>query len=312
MPNSSRQVNWSIRPAKNIERKMIAEACARLRAFNALREYRYVGMGSMFFSDFRLFHRQLGIGEMISIERATDGHERFEFNKPFQCIEMKWGESSNVLASLDWEDTPTIIWMDYTGGLTRSVLEDVACVVSNASAGSVMAFTVNADPQWLGSKPTERKSKLEEQLKDKVSWDMDPLDFTTRRFHQIGQRIITNEIERVLTDRNGRRQRFKYRYDQLFYFTYRDGAPMVTVGGLLYLSGQGHVVDQAGFSELEFVRRDDEAFDIDVPIITLREQRALDAQLPDGSPECPGLEPEAAERYGKLYRYFPSFTEAEI
>ena len=54
MPKSYESVNYVLRPAKNIERKMFCEAFRRLAEFGRVDSYRYVGFGSTFFSDFSL------------------------------------------------------------------------------------------------------------------------------------------------------------------------------------------------------------------------------------------------------------------
>jgi len=66
------KVNYVLRPAKNVERKMLCEAFQRLTNFASLREYRYIGFGSIFFSDFTLFHRNLGISDLIDIDWSLE------------------------------------------------------------------------------------------------------------------------------------------------------------------------------------------------------------------------------------------------
>lgn len=62
-------VGYSLRPAKHVERRILCDAFRRRSKFASVESYQYVGFGSVWFSDFSLFHRQLGIGKMISIER---------------------------------------------------------------------------------------------------------------------------------------------------------------------------------------------------------------------------------------------------
>jgi len=83
---SFRKINYSLRPGKNIERKMLAEIFSRLAVFRPLSDYSYVGFGSVYFTDFALFHRQFGFCPMYSIEEDEEGKERAPFNVPFGCI----------------------------------------------------------------------------------------------------------------------------------------------------------------------------------------------------------------------------------
>lgn len=100
--SSFRKINYSLRPAKHAERKMMGEIFRRAAAFSALETYRYVGLGSVWFSDFSLYHKMLGIGEMVSIERATGCKARFEANRPFN-IEMRFKPTTEALPELDWK-----------------------------------------------------------------------------------------------------------------------------------------------------------------------------------------------------------------
>ena len=112
MPGSYESINYSLRPAKNIERRMLCEAFRKLSEFERLDRYRYIGFGSTFFSDFSLFHKSLRITDSISIEKDVQNHERFEFNRPYRCIRIEFGESNEVLPKLAW-DVKTIVWLDY-------------------------------------------------------------------------------------------------------------------------------------------------------------------------------------------------------
>ena len=59
--SSYEQINYSLRPAKQIERKMLIEAFRNLTEFGDIGSYRYIGFGSIYFSDFNQVHKSLGI-----------------------------------------------------------------------------------------------------------------------------------------------------------------------------------------------------------------------------------------------------------
>ena len=63
-----RRVDYSLRPAKHAERRMLAEVFRRLRPFQPIEDYTYIGFGGLWFVDFALIHRMLGVHKMISIE----------------------------------------------------------------------------------------------------------------------------------------------------------------------------------------------------------------------------------------------------
>lgn len=69
-----------------------------------------------------------------------------------------------------------------------------------------------------------------------------------------------------------------------------------------------------GFNEFDFFRETDDAYTIDVPKLTLKEMRHLEAQLPGESYadlETVGIPVADAQIYAKVYRYFPKFVDIE-
>lgn len=160
-PTSYERINYALRPAKCVERKMMCDTFRRLAPFARVESYRYVGFGSVYFSDFILFHRALGMSEMISIEKDEDNQDRFEFNKPFRCVQLEFGESNDVLPKLAW-DARSIVWLDYDGTLTGTVLKDVALLATNMVSGSVLALSYNVEPY---EPPREAKSKESKPVK---------------------------------------------------------------------------------------------------------------------------------------------------
>ena len=60
------------RPAKQVERRMLVDAFQRLQqAGFSIRDYRYVGFGSIHFVDFLIFYKLLGISDMLSVEHDS-------------------------------------------------------------------------------------------------------------------------------------------------------------------------------------------------------------------------------------------------
>lgn len=304
-------INYNLRPAKHVQRKMLAETFQRLRPFGSVESYRYVGLGAYYYRDFALFHKTLGISNMLSIEHEDDAQnqERFKFNKPYSCVEIAFGESTGVLPTLPW-DVRTILWLDYEGALDNVTLSDLEHFCSNACVGSVLVITVNARKTPLAT----LKEKIGETAIPVGVTDADLSEWGTARVYR---RIISNAIEECLAKRNGTRApRSKWHFRQLFNFHYRDGAMMLTVGGLLYDEGQAHLLGACAFETLPFVRTGAEPYKIQIPLLTYREIRHLDQQLPfvvGGAPlNAPGVPADDLTNYGSVYRFFPNFTEAEI
>lgn len=320
MTGSYEKINYGLRPAKSIERKMLCEVFRRLAPFGKLESYRYIGFGSTYFSDFILFHKSLGLNRMISIEKDEDNEDRFSFNLPFRCIDLKFGSSNDVLSTLPW-DVKSIVWLDYDGALTTSELADIKFLVMNAVPGSLVMISVNALPSGVvGVKMEKYAEHRLNNLISKVGEDKIPTDINGTHLAQWGtakvsRRIIRNEIDTTLNDINGVRDPGTHlKYKQLFNFHYSDGAKMLTTGGILYDEGQQDIVNQCAFDDLHYISTDETPYLIEVPNLTYREIRHLDKQLPriDSDTLKADFVPENdMKKYEKIYRYFPNFAETE-
>ena len=310
-------MSYVLRPAKNMERKMICEAAARLAMIAPLRKYAYVGFGGLTFQDFGMFHHRLGVRDMVSIEKRTGEKRRFEFNRPFSCIKIQWGISYDILPLLSWKK-PTIVWLDYEVHPHSEVLQDVSLVASRIRSGSLLVVTVAADP-GEGSEPSAQKERMAKLIarvgKTRVPVDLKPEHLAKWGTARTYRRIISDVIETTINDRNAAlAESERVAYDQIFNFHYQDGIKMLTVGGIVVNPNDAERLGPEDFKDLRFIRTGDEAYEIRFPILTRKETRHLDTQLPTGrSRRAPvWLPDEDRQSYRDLYRYFPNFVEAEI
>ncbi len=312
---SYRIVNFSLRPAKSVERKMLAEAFRLLSRFGSINAYRYIGLGSNFFSDFILFHKSLGITNMTSIEQDRPFAKRFAFNRPFLCVDIKIGESGEILPTLNWS-MRTILWLDYDLPLDPEMLADVRLFCTNAPSGSMIIVTVDARAETHSDEASKsRLPVLKSRLGKNLPRNVTEKDLAGWGIARVYRTIINNEIEDSMARRNGFLPRgTKILYRQLFNFHYQDSARMLSVGGLIYDDGQTPVMESCGFRSLEFYREGDAPYEIQIPNLTLREIRHIDSQLPNSN--VPGIATwipkEELEKYARIYRYFPAFVEAEL
>ncbi len=321
MSGSYEKINYSLRPAKAIERKMMCDTFRRLSPFGRVETYRYIGFGSPFFNDFILFHKALDISNMISIEIDKMNKHRFEFNCPFNCIDIKFGHSNEILPTLSWEER-SIVWLDYDGKLDSKVLSDVYTFCTKASLGSVIVISINVQPDRsehieIKELANYRIEKLKERVgEDKLPKDVDDKNLRMWGTAEVCQRILKNEILHRINERNsGRAFGNKIHYKQLFNFCYADGAKMMTTGGLLYEEGQQHIVAQCLFDNLSFIQENGEPYFIEIPNLTFKEIRCLDEQLPridDQELYLPSVPEEHLKLYEKVYRYFPTFAETNM
>lgn len=337
---SYENINYGLRPAKTIERKMLCDLFHRLTSFNQLENYQYVGFGSTYFSDFSQFHKSLGFSNLKSIEKDINNAKRFKFNVPYSCIELLFGHSNEILPTLSIDNTPTIIWLDYDYALDSTVLDDIRTFVSTAVEGSVIIITVNAQPF---SKPganadelkTFRYNKLIEKVgESKIPIDIDGSDLNLKRLSRVYRQIIEDEIRTTIRCRNnGKNEDNPDRlfYDQLVNFEYQDGSKMLTAGGILYTGSIKPKLSASCISHLDFYRNGDTPFEIRVPSLTYREIYQLESLLPshlnletgeiinengmiqEGIKNITEIIPLVdVIQYSEVYRYFPTFRESAV
>src|SRR5258708_27320475 len=92
------KVPYDLRPAKQIERRMLIDALQRLSAAGLeIGDYQYTGFGSIFFVDFILFHKLLGLTRLLSVEHALQIEKRVHFNRPFQQIDIAMKSMADVI-----------------------------------------------------------------------------------------------------------------------------------------------------------------------------------------------------------------------
>lgn len=138
-------------------------------------------------------------------------------------------------------------------------------------------------------------------------------------------KILKNEIESILLERNSGTNEHEIIFEQLFNLKYKDGKPMYSFGGLIYESNQKDTVDKVKFDELHFIRRDEEIFEIEVPNLTFKEIKFLEALLPGGIDDegkiqdietlnqiNPNIPEKDVKKFAKIYQYFPTFAETNL
>ena len=315
MPGSWRLFNYTLRASKHVERKMLAEAFARLDHLAPLGEWRYVGLGSLWFADFSLFHRRLGFRLMHSIEKEElpELQQRFRDNIPYET-ELHFGSTTTQLPTIPWNN-PAVVWLDYDSAIETYVFDDIAHVVSSCTPPTVLLLTVNVNSgKDVGRLDRFRNLLGRDNVPDWVESDVD-LGVGTDGMARAVREFITNAIEDVLTDRNAPDpDEDRVRFQQLFNFRYADGSQMLSVGGLLHRVADERRVAECNFNDLPFVARGDEPYIITVPVLTVRETLLLDAKLPASldPADFPGVDQGAIDAYSRLYRYLPVFVDADL
>ncbi len=320
MSASFRNIDYSLRPAKHAERKMLSEIFRRLRPFDSVEDYAYVGFGSLWFSDFSLFHRALGIHNMTSIERERSAQARIDANRPYSTIKMHYDESAVILPQLDWSKK-SFVWLDYDDPITNDMLLDAQTIANHAISGTVLAISVQChqakevqEAASDNSGPSAIALFRDRFGRELVPAEVAEMDLYSWKFATLSRRMFFSQIDKMLAARNTSLGTFdKLQFHPICEIEYKDGAKMTTLVGIVTSVADMGTVQQCKFDSLDFLNANGKPIRIDVPILTVREIRHLERQLPKtATPLDYGSIPvKDADQFAEFYRYLPNFAVLE-
>lgn len=223
-------INYSLSPNKTIQRHIVFDALENFDRHISLCSGVYIGFGSVWFSDFILAHKRLGIDKLISIENDPIGAIRARFNAPFRSIEVEEGDSTPVLRDLvereDLLNAPWVVWLDYDRSVSQTTADDIETLVTYAPQNSIVILTLDAG--GLGTSPAGRADYLRGVLGDAISDELESADFTLENMPEIIGEGVLRFIQGRAVDL-GRPGGFV----PAFKIPYKDSAQMVTCGGIL-------------------------------------------------------------------------------
>jgi len=319
---SYEKINYMLRPRKQIERKILIELFQKLQNYNKkinLVEYHYIGLGSVYYYDFILFHKFLNINKMISLDKENT-KKRFEFNKPYDFIEFRNVSTTDFLLNYNFKDK-LLIWLDYDSMLydikddakNDSILNDIEEITKKSKVNDFFILTIDVT---CPENPEQKQNFLNcfdiyISSKFKKEKFIYPL-----HYHCVIQDILLNYIEE--------HQKFQdVKFRKLFSFNYKDSAYMYTLGGIYDESDKF----QKSFSNETFVTINKEKIiNIDVPILTYREKLYLDSEISKlkkrivrnnkekllNSLEFEIRSLEELKSYLTYYKYYPQYFEGII
>jgi len=313
--DSFRKVHYNLRPAKQVERRMLVDALLLLsEAGFQVRDYEYTGMGSIHFVDFVMFHKFLGIHSMISVELSSEIKDRIEFNRPYRNVIRTEVDCpiGDILAKLS-QTEQHLVWLDYDNILAEYMLEDIAMAVSRMSSGSIFLITVDTELPGFCSgavsetSPAETRAYFEKEAGRYLSPFLQDKDYRYENLFSINQTAIAGSIQ---TGLRGSGNRFL----PLFNFLYKDGHRMMTIGGMLGGDKERRKIRRSRLSKTEYARfsLDEKPCEIWVPCLTRKELLYLDSYMPSDegwSPKEFELKEDEIEQYKRIYRFFPNYAE---
>ena len=309
-------VNYSLRPSKSIQRQLVFEGLRSLIGELELRDLVYVGLGSIWFVDFVIAHKALGVEKMVSIEKDAIGFARARFNAPYATVDVRNGASSVVLPDLLEEpglaSLPWVVWLDYDGGFDEGLGDDVRLLIEKAPSGTSVLVTFNAAERAYGRRPDERVDRLRELFEGVFPAEVTKAACKGGRM-QGTLADLSLDFMRSVGVAAGRPERFI----DSFRLVYRDGPPMVTVGGTL--------TPPESVGRVRTVTQSDEwrckpLEPIVAPHLTMREALALQSKLPRSAPLTRGvveslgfdLEKDQIEAFQTYYREYPAFAQVVL
>ena len=269
-------VNYSLRPSKTIQRQIVFGGIQVLQAELNLQKMVYVGFGSIWFTDFVMAHKALGIRDMVSMESDEIGYRRARFNAPYATVRVLRGWSTELLPELYRDRAirrrPWIVWLDYDRGLDEDIADDVRSVVENSPPSTILLLTVDGAEKHYGNGPRERLRRLGAVLGDVVPNDLSKNCGRGEAMQETVADLAMKYMESVAENavRPGG-------FVGAFRLIYRDKAPMVTVGGVLPAPEKVEAAESVVADQGWRCRAVDR---IVAPHLTVREALALQKRLP--------------------------------
>lgn len=312
MSDTGQKINYTLRPAKCVERKVICELLARFHCPVPIHEYRYIGFGSFYFSDFVLFHNYLNIDNMISIEHSQN-EERYKFNKPYKNIEMYFGDAGTAFShGIDFSDPDikNIIWLDYDSAFQQSMISDLITVSGKISSGSFVFITLN--PSLQEDQAGFRLPYLQKEAGDYLP-KLKEKDIAPNTIPTIIYDIFSAAVQKALLSRNVK-EAGQIKAMPIFFIKYKDNARMLTIG-YYYTDDAGWEAVLPTLANIPWVTTDREPRNLVIPCLTKGEIRELNRMIP-GTPAAeihkrmPYLTVSDIEKYIMVYKYYPNYSDS--
>lgn len=299
-------VSYDLRPAKQIERRMLIESLQIMsRAGFDICDYQYTGFGSIYFVDFILFHKYLGINILHSIEYPNKIEKRIRFNKPFANVIVKFGRMGQYIPELD-QDIKHFLWLDYDAVMDEEILNDVKSASSVLPRGSILLVTVDSESPH-DCNDTKTRMEYFKEIAGAFLGIYKEENFTLSNLPRMNIKILYNAMKNGLAGRS-------VNMIPLYNFLYKDGHRMLTMGGIIGGDSEMTNLKKCNFEESYYMRTnfEDSPYFIKVPILTRKERIYLDSKMPAKKGwklTAFELDKESIDSYREIYRFFPSYAE---
>lgn len=311
-PPSFTAVNYSLRPSKTIQRGLVFDGLRQLQERLDWRKVSYVGFGSIWFTDFILAHKVLGISKMYSIEANEIGYRRARFNKPYSFVRVKLGYSYDVLpemySQVQFRQAPSIVWLDYDGKLTEDMTDELRNMVGYATEDSVLLVTFDASEKHYGN-PEEALESLTELFGINATRRLRKSDVRGIKLAQTMADLTSNLLANASI-----RMSKSNECVPAFKIVYKDKATMVTVGAV-FPAPERLVAIRRRVAGAKWPGTVPEP--VVAPHLTSKEVAILQSKLPAAKSmsrtdvQALGfdLEEEQIQAFRQFYRHYPTFAQ---
>lgn len=310
--NSPKYLNYETRPAKFTERKMLLSSFLRLcNTFKGA--YQYIGLGGLSFTDFKLFHKELHIKDMCSIEGGLK-KEKVKFNSPYSFIKIYHELTSEALTKIDLTKK-TLVWLDYDGTLDNYMFEDLAILFNQLPIGSVYLMSCNKELKSDESGEIYTIEQFQKKFDGLVPFNIKASDFSGSEDHKTIKKLLINLIDKTIKGRN--RIGENVAFHQLYNIIYQEnrGARMFTFGGIL--TEKETKFEDLNVSDFDFVSNDDTVYKVNLPNLTVKEVDLINKHLASDE-EAESLAAtqivtvDDINKYKLIYKYLPSFFDVRL
>lgn len=312
---------YHLRPNKYIDRHLFVGCLEVLNRTIKLSTHRYIGFGSYSFEDFKQIHDRLRIRSMISLESDSIIFQRAKFNKPYKCIRILNQTSTDFIASENWGNKKTIIWLDYTEPKSISnQFSDIASLTNVVQKHDIIRITLNGNISSLGNPDGGRNvqqyrlERLKERIGEYTPVDLSENDMTFKKYPITLLKCLKKMIEGLFVE-NQFDKRF---FLPLFSTVYADGQMMVTLTGIVLNDHKQEKEIKQAFKDYDYVNFEWlNPSQIQVPELTVKEMLEINKLLPSHNAQeqlikhfsfvFSGKEPQEINSYVSYYHHYPSF-----
>jgi len=315
--SSASFVPYDIRPAKQAERRIFLDVLRLAgECGSPIANYRYVGFGANRFYEFLLFHKYLGITNMVSLEKNLAMFKRAEFNRPYGFIEVVNSSSTDYLTDNSFEDDPMLFWLDYDGAISPSMVTDISTLGAKLKLDDFAFVTVSGRPPRaiMNQSTQERVEWLQDCFED-IAGNIERSDVENSTFPNAVLKILDAAFRHAFVFRK------EGRLEMFLRIQYSDSCPMITMGGGLMTEEQSKVFLPRLKEMFPFlVSGKSDAYNIRMSCITEKERTLFDlasTKKRSNSKERNklrklGFKDDELEAYKELIRYLPRYVETFV